>query len=79
MRPPDDGPTVPVKVTPEDLHHVAQQFSDTGGEFKKLRENLWNGLRPAAGWAGVDEQARKWVFEVNRARVASTRSAGDVL
>jgi hypothetical protein len=47
-------------VTPEDLHHVAQQFSDTGGEFKKLRENLWNGLRPAAGWAGVDEQARRF-------------------
>src|SRR5438132_3257591 len=60
MRPPDDGPTLPVKVTPEDLHHVAQQFSDIAGEFEKLRDNLWNGLRPAAGWAGIDDQARRF-------------------
>ncbi|MFL6140434.1 MAG: hypothetical protein ACJ72N_01015 [Labedaea sp.] len=60
MRPPDDGPSVPVKVSPEDLHHVAQQFSDAADGLGKLRENLRNGLRPAAGWAGIDDQARKF-------------------
>lgn len=60
MRPPDDGPTVPVTVTPEDLDAVARQFSDAADGFARLRENLWNGLRPAAGWAGVDEQARRF-------------------
>lgn len=60
MRPPDDGPSIAVKVTPEDLHHAAQQFSDTADDFAKLRENLRNGMRPTAGWAGVDDQARKF-------------------
>ncbi len=60
MRPPDEGPSVPVKVTPEDLHHVADRFSDAADDLRRLRENLWNRMRPAAGWAGIDDQALRF-------------------
>lgn len=56
----DDAPAKPVRVTPEEFHRVAQQFSDAGGAESgvfRIRDNLWAGLAPAAGWAGVDDAA----------------------
>src|SRR5438067_8588692 len=59
-RGPDGGPTVPVKIVPEDFHAAAQAFVDAQDSLARIRQDLLTGLDAANGAAGACDGARQY-------------------